>query len=182
MGRPSQCWGAELLPSPYGHISSPQLGFPPRPRPINAPDEPSWVGAREEASPASCLCSLWPPALPSLSPSPPLETCWDAEARAGVLSSEGVTSRRGDAGSEGSASELSATWPWLRPRPRSRRRRRRHCQQPPGSPRRPRPLSRRRGRPWGRAWEETQGLRGWAGAEWGGGGAGSTEARSVPCQ
>lgn len=40
---------------------------------------------------------------------------------------------RGDAGREGSASELSATWPWLRPRPCSRRRHRRRGQQPPGS-------------------------------------------------
>ena len=62
--------------------------FLPRPRPINAPDEPSWVGAREEASPAACLCSPGPRPSPAKPQSPP-ETCWDAEARAGVLSLRG---------------------------------------------------------------------------------------------
>lgn len=101
VGRPSQCWGApSFLPSPYGHISCPQLGCLPRPRPINNPEEPSWVGAREEASPAACLCSPGPrpsPAEPQFPPRPA------GTRRRGLecSPSEGVTSSGGGSRSRG---------------------------------------------------------------------------------
>lgn len=171
---------SELPPSPYGHISCLQLGFLPRPRPINAPDEPSWVGAREVASPAACLCSPGPRPSTAKPQSPPGDLLGRGGAGWSALPPRESLRVVGDAGCEGSASELSATWPWLRPRPRSRRRRR-SCQQPPGSRSGPAP-KREEGPLLGKGGEEPgRGLWGWAEAEWDGGGAGSISKRAASC-
>ena len=140
--------------------------------PLTLPDEPSWVGAREEASPAACLCSPGPGPPPKpLSPQRPAGT---RRRGLGYAPSDGVTSR-GDAALRCSASELAATWPWLRPGPRSRSRHR--CPQPPGSRAGP-----------AQAWEEGP-LSGKGGGDrggdcgdrglGGGGGAGSRTARAA---
>lgn len=95
--------------------------------PFSSSEEPSWVGAREEASPAARLCS------PGASPNPLMPPRPDGTRRcgAGCAPSEGVTS----------SGSLPAGFPppnLLRPRPRPRPRPRSLCHrrcspQPPGS-------------------------------------------------
>lgn len=172
-------WGAPasagvLRASSHHHMVTslvPSWAVCPARAPLTIPMSPAGWGRGKRRPPPPAFVPQ-APGPPPLSPNSPRDLLGRGGAGWSALPPRESLRVGGYAGREGSASELSATWPWLQSRPCSRRRHRRRCQQPPGSRAGPAP-KREEGPLLGKGGEEPgRGLWGRAGAEWGGVGRG----------